>query len=299
MPDILPIDLAFQDRPGIIAAYLIPYSKGAVLVESGPGSTLDHLQKGIRDLGLDPQAVTHVLLTHIHLDHAGAAGWFAGLGARVFVHPLGKPHLLDPSRLMASAQRIYGDKMDELWGRFYACPEGKVSEVKDGEEIVLGELAFKALHTPGHAEHHIAYLLDGTGFTGDVGGVRQAGTSSVRLPYVPPETHLARWRESLRRLAEAGLSRLAPTHFGIFDDASAHLGSALAMLDAVEAWLPVALADNPTGEEFRSRYVAWLQVYEHAAGVADGLLGSFDVAAPVYTAADGLYRYWQKHRSGA
>ena len=122
--------------------------------------------------------VTDVLLTHIHLDHGGAAGWWSRQGARVHVHPVGAPHLLNPEKLLASAQRIYGDDMGRLWGDFLAVPRDRLIEHADNDTIEIGGLAFTAIETPGHAEHHFAYLCEGTCFTGDIGGVRLNGAAA-------------------------------------------------------------------------------------------------------------------------
>src|SRR5512141_3435889 len=123
---IVTIDLDFQDKTQAIASYLIRHNDGAVLIESGPGSTLPSLEVGLAKEGLSPRDITHVLLTHIHLDHAGAAGWLAKQGAQIYVHPVGAPHMLNPEKLIASASRIYGDRMQELWGDFLPVPQDKL-----------------------------------------------------------------------------------------------------------------------------------------------------------------------------
>src|SRR6185503_16739075 len=170
---VITLDLNFQGRPHAIASYLIRPPKGdaAVLIESGPGSTLASLEAGLAREGLSPRDVTHVLLTHIHLDHAGAAGWLARQGAQIYVHPVGAPHMLNPQKLLASAARIYGDRMESLWGEFLPVPENRLKVPKDGETIVVGNLEFVPLHSPGHAEHHYAYMFEDMIFCGDVGGV--------------------------------------------------------------------------------------------------------------------------------
>ena len=162
--------------------------------------------------------MTHVLLTHIHLDHAGAAGWLAEQGAEIYVHPIGAPHLLNPEKLIASATRIYTDRMQTLWGEILPVPENKLKIVEDGELINIGGLKFLPINTPGHAEHHYTYLFEETLFCGDVGGVRIPGYSYLRVPMPPPELHLERWHESIARLRKEKISHIAPTHFGIFDD---------------------------------------------------------------------------------
>ena len=212
---VVTLDLNFQGRPHAIAAYLIRHGDAVVLIESGPGSTLSALEAGLAKEGLSPRDVTHVLLTHIHLDHAGAAGWVARQGAQIYVHPVGAPHMLNPEKLLASAARIYGDKMDSLWGEFLPVPESQLKVPKDAEAIVIGKLEFMPLNTPGHAEHHYAYLFEDICFSGDVGGVRIPGYQYLRVPMPPPELHIERWHESIARLRKEKFAHIAPTHFGI------------------------------------------------------------------------------------
>lgn len=296
MSNIIPIDLFFQNHFEIIAAYLIPYPGGAVLVESGPGATLANLLAGLREHGVEPKTITHVLLTHIHLDHAGAAGWFAAQGARVYVHPLGLPHLVNPERLLASARLVYGDRLETLWGKFWPVPQANLVEVADGVDFEIGKLHITALHTPGHASHHIAYLFEDTCFSGDVGGIRMPKTRYIRLPYVLPETDLVKWRESLHCLLQAGTGQIAPTHFGMFENASAHLTRALQQLDELEGWLEATMADDPPIEVLRSRYLSWLLGRERDLGISNGVQAAYELAAPAHLSADGLFRYWHKVR---
>ncbi|MCA2001907.1 MAG: MBL fold metallo-hydrolase, partial [Chloroflexi bacterium] len=194
---IVAIDLEFQGRKNTIASYLIPHADGALLIECGPGSTLPALEAGLAKEGFTFRDVTHVLLTHIHLDHAGAAGFLSRQGAQVFVHPNGAPHMLNPEKLIASATRIYGDQMQTLWGDFLPVAENRLTVTQDEGEIMIGNLRFLSLHTPGHAEHHCCYLFEDVCFTGDVGGVRIPGYQYMRAPLVPPELHLPKWIEPL------------------------------------------------------------------------------------------------------
>ena len=298
MTSVICLDTKLSGHEGSIASYLIPYSGGAVLVDTGPGSTQESLTSALADYGLTPGQVTHVLLTHIHLDHAGAAGWLAGYGAQVYVHPVGAPHMLNPEKLIASARRIYGEKMDELWGAFLPVPAAHLTEVRDEAEIAIGELRITALYSPGHAEHHVAYVFQDTCFTGDVGGVRMAGPLYVRLPFVPPETHLGKWRDSLNRIRMTGCVHLAPTHFGIYNDAAAHLAFAGRALDEVEQWLETVMPGIPDVEALHGRYVTWLHERGHALGVDESTLTAYDFASPAQMGASGLFRYWHKVRMG-
>ncbi|GAB4445380.1 MAG: MBL fold metallo-hydrolase [Anaerolineales bacterium] len=295
---IVTLDLNFQGRPHAIAAYLIRQGDAVVLIESGPGSTLSALEAGLAKEGLSPRNVTHVLLTHIHLDHAGAAGWLARQGAQIFVHPVGAPHMLDPQRLLASAARIYGERMESLWGEFLPVPQSQLQIPKDAEEIVIGSLRFLPLNTPGHAEHHYSYLFEDVVFSGDVGGVRIPGYPYLRVPMPPPELHLERWHESLARLRREKAARIAPTHFGMFDDPDWQLNEVEKGLTAASRWLEEVMPSNPSIEELRERFTAWMRSEEEKMGMDAEVAQAYELANPPGMSADGLMRYWKKVRMG-
>ena len=292
--DIVTLDLGFQGMPHAIASYLIRHSTGAILVECGPGSTLAALQSGLAGNGLAVSNITHVLLTHIHLDHAGAAGWLARQGAQIIVHPVGAPHLLNPEKLLTSAARIYGEKMDMLWGEFLPVPEDKLTIVQDGEEIVIGKLRLTPINTPGHAEHHYAYLFEDICFSGDVGGVRISPTQYLRIPMPPPELHIGRWRESISRLKREKFRRIAPTHFGIFDDPVWHLQAIVNALEETELWLAGRMPHDPSIEELRDQFTEWMDLQGSQAGLSGEVRKALNLANPPGMSADGLFRYWNK-----
>jgi glyoxylase-like metal-dependent hydrolase (beta-lactamase superfamily II) len=291
------IDLNFQGKPHAIASYAIRHSTGVVLIESGPGSTQAALKAGLADLGFSLPDVTHVLLTHIHLDHAGAAGWLAQQGAQIIVHPVGAPHMLQPEKLIASATRIYGDRMDTLWGDFLPVSEDRLRVVQDEEEIVIGELRFIPINTPGHAEHHYAYLFEDTCFSGDVGGVRIPGYQYLRVPMPPPELNIERWRASLVRLQKTTFTHIAPTHFGIFDDPDWQLNAVEKGLDSAERWLEKIMPADPSLDELRESFTVWLEDEGREVGLSADVIKSFELANPLGMSADGLQRYWKKHRA--
>lgn len=296
-PEIVTLDLNFQNCKNAIASYLIPYQDGIILIESGPGSTQMQLQKNLNDLGYDLQEITHVLLTHIHLDHAGAAGWLAGHGAHIFVHERGSPHLLDPSRLIASATRIYQDQMGILWGDFLPVPNDQLTSLTDGDEISIGPYTFRSLDTPGHANHHMAYLLDDICFSGDVGGVRisNLGTRHLRVPMPPPEFHPPKWRKSIERLKNERISKIAPTHFGIYDDVNWHLDAVLEELDAAEEWMNKTIPLDLPANELREVFGQWARSRSITLGVNEFTLDAFEKANPSGMSADGIKRYWEKY----
>jgi glyoxylase-like metal-dependent hydrolase (beta-lactamase superfamily II) len=293
---IITLDLNFQGRKQAIAAYLIPHSSGVVLVECGPGSTLSALQAALDENGYTTTDVTHVLLSHIHLDHAGAAGWLARQGAEVYVHPVGAPHMLNPEKLLASASRIYGDRMDELWGEFLSVPEDRLTVAEDAQEIAIGNLRFVPIDTPGHAYHHYAYLFEDICFSGDIGGVRISSYPYLRLPMPPPELHLEKWRESVQRLRQEKFDRIAPTHFGIFDDPEWQLNELERGLDAVTRWLDEVMPANPPIEELRLMFSDWMDEQARESGLSEKVTKVYEVANPVGMSADGLQRYWKKFR---
>lgn len=296
---VITLDLNFQGKTQAIASYLIRHSTGAVLIESGPGSTLGALQAGLAANGLRVTDVTHVLLTHIHLDHAGAAGWLAQQGAQIYVHPIGAPHMLNPEKLLASATRIYGDKMDTLWGEFLPVPESQLKIANDADEIVIGNLRFLPLNTPGHAEHHYAYLFEDICFSGDVGGVRIPGFPYLRLPMPPPELHIIKWRESIGRLRKEKFAHIAPTHFGIFDDPDWHLSEVAKALDDVDRWLEETMPADPPVEELRQKFTDWMNNQGLQQGLSADAVKAYALANPLGMSADGLMRYWKKVRMAA
>jgi len=293
---VVTLDLNFHGRPHAIAAYLIRHADGVVLIESGPGSTLSALEAGLAKEGLSPRDVTHVLLTHIHLDHAGAAGWLAGQGAEIYVHPVGAPHMLNPEKLLASASRIYGDRMESLWGEFLPVPENQLKVPNDAEEIVVGNLRFVSINTPGHAEHHYSYLFEDFLFCGDVGGVRIPGYPYLRVPMPPPELHIERWHESIVRLRKEKFTHIAPTHFGVFDDPQWQLDEVEKGLDSASRWLEETMPSNPPIEKLRQSFTEWMLAEGEKIGLDEEVVKAYELANPLGMSADGLLRYWKKVR---
>ena len=291
---IVTLDLNFQGRPHAIASFLIRRGDAVVLIESGPGSTLAALQAGLAQEGLSASDITHVLLTHIHLDHAGAAGWLAKQGAEIYVHPIGAPHMLNPEKLIASATRIYGDRMESLWGEFLPVPEDQIKIPNDAEEIVIGDLRFIPINTPGHAEHHYVYLFEDIAFCGDVGGVRIPGYQYLRVPMPPPELHLERWHASVNRLRKEKPSRIAPTHFGIFDDVEWQLREVEKGLDSAARWLEETMTSEPPIDQLRQSFTDWMMKEGEQIGLDADVVKAYELANPLGMSADGLLRYWKK-----
>jgi glyoxylase-like metal-dependent hydrolase (beta-lactamase superfamily II) len=294
------LDLNFLGIPGTIAAYLIRHPQGGILIECGPGSTLPALQAALHQHGLTPKDISDVFLTHIHLDHAGAAGWLARQGARIHVHPVGAPHLIQPDKLLASAGRIYGDMMDSLWGEFLPVPADKVILMHADESVEIEGVCIRALDTPGHANHHFAYIYENTCFSGDIGGVRLAGPAHLRLPMPPPELNLEKWRASLERLKREYLAgsytRIAPTHFGLYKDIEWHLGALFDTLDEIEAWMEAIMPGKPGLDELNEKFLEWSERRSLSQGITQELLEAYEAANPSWMSAQGLKRYWEKYR---
>ncbi len=294
------LDMNFMGIPGTIAVYLIRHPQGGILIECGPGSTLPALQAALRQNGLAAKDVTDVFLTHIHLDHAGAAGWLARQGARIHVHPVGAPHLIQPDKLLTSAARIYGDSMEALWGEFLPVPADKVMVMQDGETAEIEGLCIRALDTPGHANHHFAYIYENICFSGDVGGVRLSGPAHLRLPMPPPELNLEKWRLSLERLRreylEGSYTRIAPTHFGIYTNTDWHLAALSNSLDEIKAWIEAIMPTGPSLEKLNDEFLEWAEQRSLSQGINRDLLKAYEAANPSWMSAQGLQRYWQKYR---
>ena len=290
------LDLDFQGVRHAIAAYVIKHEKGAILVETGPGTTLNVLTSALGSLGLRLSDISHVLLTHIHLDHAGAAGRLAQSGAVICVHPAGAPHMMNPEKLLASASRIYGDSMSTLWGEFLPVPEQRIKLVAHEEELNIHGLKITAYHTPGHAEHHTCYALEDVCFTGDVGGVRIPGSFYLQVPMPPPELNFEKWYTTLSLLRKIGMKRIAPTHFGIFDDPEWHINQVETTLRATERWLDTVMPDDPPIEVLREKYIHWVETESSSLQMDAQIKKDYDLANPLGMSADGLQRYWRKYK---
>jgi glyoxylase-like metal-dependent hydrolase (beta-lactamase superfamily II) len=268
------------------------------LVECGPGSTIPNLQAGINSFGYSINDISDVIVTHIHLDHAGASGWFAKNGARIHVHPLGAPHLINPVKLLTSAGRIYGGEMEKLWGKFLPVPEEQLIIHQDKEYFEVEDLSFYAIDTPGHANHHFAYIHNKICFCGDIGGVRIPGSNYVRLPMPPPEFHVEKWRQSVDKLRQEGLTHILPTHFGTYSDPDKHLPAVENALDSVERWMETIMPLGLPPDEIKTDFLRWENQRAEAAGVEPSLRNVYETANPSWMSLHGIERYWKKYRQG-
>ncbi len=262
-------------RDRVICAFEVD----GLIVDPGPASCLDTL---IDRLGpVEPRAL---LLTHIHLDHAGASGVLCRRypNLKVYVHERGAPHLVDPSKLVASATRLYGDAMDELWGEMAPVPGERITALAGGE-IVEG---FRVAYTPGHASHHVCYLHEDSGdaYVGDMAGVRIPPNTDTVAPTPPPDIDIEAWLDSLHTLASWNPQSLALTHFGQVTDVAEQLHRIrYALSEAADS----ARLD---GEE---RFIARLED-KLAAATDPATVETYEQAAPPDQLYAGLERYWRK-----
>lgn len=303
--DLWVIDTCYQGEPGIIASYLISGPHGVALVDVGSGASLDALLAGIRATGHEPEEITSILLTHVHLDHAGATGALlrSAPNAHVFVHTIGAPHLINPDRLIASATRIYGDQMETLWGAIVPVPAERITAIDDGAELLAGARAMHALYTPGHAIHHVAFHDAGAGrlFTGDVAGVRLEGSSYVRPPTPPPDLDLEAWSVSMERLRALRPHALYLPHFGdVTGNLDAHFD---ALRDGLYSWgelMRQGIREGKTDAELASVLAAAADPDVARAMPAGETvpheLRRYELATNYLMSAQGYVRYYRKNR---
>lgn len=275
-----PIDLLHGGAPRTIGAYLLETDDGLALFDCGPSVCIPALERGLADRGLALADVRHLLLSHIHLDHAGAAGALVRRQPALQVHvsEVGAPHLVDPSRLERSARRLYGDTFDSLWGELAPVPEENVHVA--GPRV----LGLECFPTPGHASHHVCYFDGTTLYAGDAAGVRIQPAETVLPPTPPPDVDLEAWERTLREIERRRPERLALIHFGVAEDVERHLG------------------------ELRERLATWAERVERGAGEDEFVAAAkadlpaadaerYDRAMPFWQSYAGLARYWEQRRA--
>ncbi len=294
-PDILLIDDHFTGRPQLIGTYIITGTRPA-LVDPGPASTLPHLEAGLASHGLTFQDIQVILLTHIHLDHAGGTGQLVAQypHLQVYVHQRGAPHLVNPERLIRSAARLYGDAMDSLWGEILAVPAENVTALEGAEQIQAGGRILYAYDTPGHAYHHLIFAdpEEGIVFVGDLMGVRMPGTQYIRPATPPPEVDLEAWQISLDTLVALQPRLLLLPHFG-------PLGAPAEQIDPFRkrllTWAEIVrqgLEQNlPEAEQIaRLQALAMKELGPEQANLAE----NYQQVISIELSWHGLARYWRK-----
>jgi len=277
-----PLDLLHLGRERVIGVYLLETDDGVTLFDCGPSICVPALKERLGEQGLELGDVRHLLLSHIHLDHAGATGVLVREhpGLQVHVSPIGAPHLVDPSRLERSARRLYGEEFDTLWGELAPVPPENLHETADR---VLGLECFPS---PGHASHHVCYLdAETTLWAGDAAGVRVQPSRFVLPPTPPPEFDLATWDRTLDEIEARDPARLALIHFGVADDSKEHLGELRLRL---RNWT-ARVGEGASEEEFEAAALA--ELGDDAA--------PYEQAMPFWQSYAGLRRYWDKRSEAA
>jgi glyoxylase-like metal-dependent hydrolase (beta-lactamase superfamily II) len=291
------IDLNFLGVPRIIATVVIHGPGGVALIDPGPSSTLPALQAALERAGIRMNDLRAILLTHIHLDHAGATGTLVrqNPGLRVYVHEKGAPHLVAPERLIASATRLWGDEMDRLWGEFRPVPEDALFILRGGERIAAGGRDLDVAYTPGHASHHVSYYSadSGVAFVGDTAGIRRTADGFVLPPTPPPDIDLEQWRESFARIGRWRAATLFVTHFGAYSPVAAHLTEMADHLELTAGLVKASLVREGSDEDREAWFTDELR-RELRRRVSEADAHAYEVAGRFDLNWRGLARYWRK-----
>ena len=292
------IDLQFRGSPRVIATALLDGPDGVTLIDPGPTSCLPVLERGLGRYGLSLRDVRTLLLTHIHLDHAGATGTIVERvpDIRVYVDERGAPHMIDPSKLLASATRLSGDQMNVLWGAFQPVPASQVTPLSGGERFKLGGTSIRVAYTPGHAKHHVSYLDERSGmaYVGDTAGLRWSGDYML-APTPPPDIDIEAWQESVNIIDAWQPVSLFLTHFGPVMPARAHLARFRTALTQLSELVRQLMQSGGNEEEQIRIFVERLRA-EARAGLPESEAKAIELAAPFDQLWQGLARYWQKRR---
>ena len=289
------LDTQHLGRRGIIAATVLEAEDGLILFDTGPESTFETIGAQLPERGFSLQDIRHVFLSHIHFDHAGAAWRFAQLGATIYVHPRGAPHLIDPTKLVASATRLYGDQMERLWGKIEAVPAERVRILEDNDVVRVGPFDIRAVATPGHASHHHIYHWEDTVFGGDVAGVRLGGGPPVP-PFVPPELDIEAWLESIGKLRGLNPAKLYLPHFGLVEGGiSAHFDALEKRVRSWSIWFRDRLRAGDDEQKLPAAFADYVAEELRSAGATEEEVIDYERADPSFMAVSAALRYWRKH----
>jgi len=291
---IHPINLNFTGSDLQIFAFVVESDDGPIVIETGPHSCLPVLESGLKRLGYKKTDVKHVLLTHIHLDHAGGAWCFAEHGAQIYLNPLGYRHMNNPEKLLASAVRIYGDLMDTLWGTLKPIPAEQLKSLEDGEELQIGNLKFTSWHTPGHAKHHTAWQLDNVLFTGDLAGIKRT-EGPVIPPLPPPDIDIDLWISNINKMLDIShIDTYYATHGSLITDVNAHMNQLKdALVSFSEFTKPYYEAGTPV-MEILPPFIEFVSKKLSSEGMSTDQINTFLEGGALIADLHGLMRYWSK-----
>ena len=292
--DIQTIDLSFSGAREVIASYLVRGESSAVIVETGPGSTLDSLREGLDTHGLSFEDISDVFVTHIHLDHSGGAWALAEAGARIHVPKPGARHLIDPERLVESARIVYGDRFDELWGEVKPIAEDQVNALEDEQEVTACGLKFHCWDAYGHARHHQVFAVGDVAFVGDAVGCRLPGQKFIALTSAPPQFDPEAWSLTLDKLEAQSYSRIYPTHFGQVDDVSDHIRRFRSVVSTTSELVRGLVSSNARDEEIRAEFRDFARERADRDGISEEGWNRYERANPSDMCADGVALYWRK-----
>jgi len=292
------VDLNFLGIPEVIATAVLHHTSGVALIDPGPSTTHQSLKESLRRKGISITDVRQILLTHIHLDHAGVTGTLVreNPGIEVLVHERGAMHMIDPSKLLASAGRLYGADMDRLWGDFIPVPAARVKALKGEEHIVAAGRELEVAYTPGHASHHVSYF-DGASrvaFVGDTAGIRRTGRDYIMPPTPPPDIDLDAWRTSEDRILSWEPETLFLTHFGPFHGARMHFQD---MTERLGVWSRIVrrlLANPALDEDGRQRAFVSEALLDLKRKLGEQEAERYGRAGRLDYSWQGLSRYWRK-----
>jgi glyoxylase-like metal-dependent hydrolase (beta-lactamase superfamily II) len=294
------LDLRFLGVSGVIATAVIQGADGIALVDPGPSTTLGVLKAELERAGVLLRDLRALLLTHIHLDHAGATGTLVHElpGLRVYVHQRGAPHLVNPEKLIASAERLYGGDMDRLWGEVRPVPEHALIALQGGERMSAGGRDFEVAYTPGHASHHVSYFNAETGvaFVGDTAGIRRTPGGFVLPPTPPPDIDLEQWRDSLERIGRWRADTLFVTHFGPHGAPAVHLSELAEHLEWTAGLVRTSLTRDGTDDDRAAWFTGEIR-RELRRRTSEADARAYEVAGRFDLNWRGLARYWRKRNA--
>lgn len=297
-PGTWQISHTFQGENEIVGSYLIAGANELVIVDPGPGSVIDSLLASIREAGFDPGDVTHILATHVHLDHAGATGSLVKQmpKAQVYVHGLGAPHLLDTSKVVASASRIFGERMKSLWGEIEPTPADRLHIVEDGDKLAIAGRRLEVHYAPGHAIHHVIFfdVHSGELFAGDAAGVRLPGIDYVRPPTPPPDLDLEAWSNTIDLLRRLRPDVLYIGHFGAIKAVAPQLDRLREKLYAWGEFVLSAMRDGKEEAEIIKMLIEHTRPELLQAAQGDTrVFPRYEIATNYPMTVQGYMRYWK------